>query len=61
MPILWTPSPSTQQEFEVAVARLQAAQAPPEVMAMCAALRTHSLALEHESVWLGLSSSFIKL
>lgn len=48
---------STQQEFEAAVARLQAAQAPPEVMAMCAALRAQGLALEHESVWLGLPSS----
>jgi hypothetical protein len=47
---------STQQEFEAAVARLEAAQAPPEVMAMCAALRAHGLALEHESVWLRLPS-----
>jgi len=52
---------STQQEFEAAVARLQAAQASPEVMAMCAALRAQGLALEHESVWLGLPSSLASL
>ena len=57
-PAVWL---STQQEFEAAVARLQAAQAPQEVMAMCAALRVHGLALEHESVWLGLPSSLASL
>jgi hypothetical protein len=52
---------STQQEFEAAVARLQTAQAPPEVMAMCTALRAQGLALEHESVWLGMPSSLASL
>ena len=48
---------NTQPDFEVAVARLQAVQAPPEVMAMCAALRAQGLALEHESVWLSPNES----
>lgn len=48
-PAVWR---NTQPDFEAAVARLQAAQAPQEVMAMCAALRAQGLALEHESVWL---------
>ena len=52
---------NTQSDFEAAVPRLQAAQAPPEVMAMCSALSAQGLALEHESVWLGLPGSFIKL
>ena len=38
---------STQSDFEVAVARLEAAKAPQEVMAMCTALRAQGLALEH--------------
>lgn len=52
---------STQSDFEAAVARLEAVQAPPEVMAMCTALRAQGLALEHESVWLGLPSSLTSL
>ena len=52
---------STQSDFEVAVARLEAAKAPQEVMAMCTALRAQGLALEHESVWLGLPSSLASL
>jgi hypothetical protein len=57
-PAVWR---NTQSDFEAAVARLEAAQAPQEVMAMCAALRTQGLALEHESVWLGLPSSLASL
>jgi len=57
-PAVWR---STQSDFEVAVARLETAQAPPEVMAMCAALRAQGLALEHESVWLRMPSSFASL
>lgn len=57
-PAVWR---NTQSDFEAAVVRLEAALAPQEVMAMCAALRTQGLALEHESVWLGLPSSLASL
>lgn len=57
-PAVWR---NTQSDFEAAVERLEAVQAPQEVMAMCAALRAQGLALEHESVWLGLTSSLTSL
>lgn len=47
---------NTLADFHAAFARLEAAGAPQEVMAMCCVLSAQGLALEHESVWLRLPS-----
>ena len=43
---------NTRSDFENALPRLLAAEAPKEVIEMCAALRAQGLALEHEAVWI---------